>query len=155
MTRYLLGTNVISNATKPVPAQALVGWMAEQEDEALFISSLSLAEIWRGILEKPVGKVRRDLEAWFDGPEGPQALFRGRVLAFDEKAALVWGRLTSEGTAAGRPRSALDTVTASIAQSNSCILVTDNERHFPGVDPLNPLRPSRRGLDRLRRKRLW
>ena len=144
MTRYLLDTNIISNATKPLPAEALVEWMAEQEDETLFISALSLAEIWCGILEKPAGKKRRELEVWFDGPEGPQALFRGRVLAFDEKAALVWGRLMSEGTAAGRPRSALDMVIASIAQSNTCVLVTDNEKHFPGVDLLNPLRPSGR-----------
>jgi predicted nucleic acid-binding protein len=139
MTRYLLDTNIISNATKPVPAQALVQWMGEQEDEALFMSTLSLAEIWRGILEKPAGKKRRELEAWFGGPDGPQALFRGRVLAFDEKAALVWGHLMSEGTAAGRPRSALDMVIAAIAQSNHCILVTDNERHFPGIDLFKPL----------------
>lgn len=144
MTQYLLDTNIISNATKPVPAETLVEWMAEQEDEALFISSLSLAEIWRGILEKPAGKKRRDLESWFSGPEGPQALFRGRVLGFDEGAALVWGRLMSEGTAAGQPRSALDMVIAAIAQSNQCILVTDNERHFPGVELLNPLRRGKR-----------
>jgi predicted nucleic acid-binding protein len=144
MTRYLLDTNIISNATKPLPAEALVQWMAEQEDEALFISALSLAEIWRGILEKSAGKKRRELEVWFGGREGPPALFRGRVLAFDEKAALVWGRLMSEGTAAGRPRSALDMVIASIAQSNNCVLVTDNERHFPSVDVLNPLRRARR-----------
>jgi toxin FitB len=140
MTRYLLDTNIISNATKPRPAEALVKWLTEQEDDALFISSLSLAEIWRGILEKPAGKKRRDLEAWFAGPEGPQALFRGRVLPFGEEAALTWGRLMSEGTVTGQPRSALDMVIASIAESNRCVLVTDNERHFPGIDILNPLR---------------
>jgi hypothetical protein len=45
------------------------------------------------VLEKAAGKKRRDLERWFAGPEGPQALFNGRVLAFDEKRALVWRRL--------------------------------------------------------------
>jgi predicted nucleic acid-binding protein len=65
------------------------------------LDTLSLAEIRRGVLEKPAGKKRRELEEWFAGPEGPQVLFRGRVLAFDEKAALVWARLMSEGTAAG------------------------------------------------------
>lgn len=140
MTRYLLDTNIISDAIKPVPSQPLLEWMAEQIDESLFISSLSLAEIWRGVLEKPAGKKRQELEQWFNGPEGPQALFRGRVLPFDENAALVWGYLMASGSTAGRPRSALDMVIAAIAQSNHCILVTDNERHFPGVDLLNPLR---------------
>ena len=79
--------------------------MAEQSDEDLFISSLTVAEIRRGILEKPPGKKRRALEGWFSGPEGPQALFAGRVLPFDEKAGWVWARLMADGTAKGRPRS--------------------------------------------------
>ena len=71
MIRYLLDTNIISNAIKPLPSKSLLEWMGEQRDESLFISSLSLAEIWRGILEKPAGKKRRDLEEWFSGAEGP------------------------------------------------------------------------------------
>jgi toxin FitB len=42
MTRYLLDTNIISNATKPLPSPRLLEWMAEQADDDLFISSLSL-----------------------------------------------------------------------------------------------------------------
>ena len=145
--RHLLDTNIISNVTKPLPSQPLLEWMADQADEDLFISSLSLAEVWRGILEKPAGKKRRELEEWFAGPEGPQALFRGRVLPFDERAALVWARLMSEGTSVGRPRSAFDMVVAAIAEANDCVVVTDNERHFPGVRLLNPLRKNgRKGL---------
>jgi hypothetical protein len=140
VTRYLLDTNIVSNAIKPLPSQSLLDWMAEQTDESLFISALSLAEIWRGILEKPAGKKRRELEQWFSGPEGPQTLFRGRVLPFDENAALIWGHLMAAGNTTGRPRSALDMVIAAIAQSNDCVLVTHNERHFPGIDLLNPLR---------------
>ena len=140
MTRYLLDTNIISNTIKPLPSEALLQWMAEQTDDSLFISSLSLAEVWRGILEKPAGKKRLELEAWFSGPEGPPALFRGRVLPFDESAVLVWGHLLAAGTAGGRPRSALDMVIAAIAQSNNCILVTDNEKHFPTIDVFNPFR---------------
>ena len=143
MTRYLLDTNIISQVTKPLPSQALLEWLADQPDDSLFISSLSLAEIWRGILEKPSGKKRRELEDWFSGPEGPQALFRGRVVAFDERAALVWGRLMAEGTASGKPRSALDMVVAATAEVNECVLATDNEKHFSGVGVVNPLRPGR------------
>lgn len=101
MSRYLLDTNIISNVTKPRPSEALAAWMAEQADEDLFIASLTVAEIRRGILAKPAGAKRKELERWFSGPEGPQALFAGRVLPFDEKAALVWARLMAGGTAAG------------------------------------------------------
>ncbi|MBW9089554.1 type II toxin-antitoxin system VapC family toxin [Rhizobium wenxiniae] len=138
--RYLLDTNILSNITKPEPSTSLMAWMAEQADEALFIASLTVAEIHRGILEKPAGKKRAALEAWFAGNEGPQSLFAGRVLPFDEKAALIWGELMAHGKATGRPRSALDTIVAAIAQSNNCIVITDNERDFQGIDIINPLR---------------
>jgi predicted nucleic acid-binding protein len=140
VTRYLLDTNIISNATKPNPSSALLNWMTEQNDIDLFISALTVAEIWRGLLEKSAGKKRTLLEAWFAGPEGPQALFAGRVLAFDEKAALVWAQLMAEGTTKGRPRSALDMIIAAVAEANGCVVVTDNEKDFTGLKFVNPLR---------------
>lgn len=142
MSRYLLDTNIISDATKPVPSDTLLAWMAEQIDEDLFVSALTVAEIRRGILEKPAGRKRDELEAWFAGPEGPTALFAGRVLPFDEKAAHAWARLMAEGRAAGRPRSALDTIIAATAETNACIVVTDNEKDFAGVEAFNPMRGS-------------
>ena len=117
--------------------------MTGQSDDDLFISSLTVAEIRRGILDMPRGKKRDRLDAWFVGPEGPQSLFAGRVLPFDEQAALVWARLMSEGRAAGRPRSDLDMIIAAVAETNECTIVTDNEKHFPGLKVLNPTRTSR------------
>ena len=142
MSRSLLDTNIISNVTKPLPSAALLAWMAEQADEDLFISSLTVAEIRRGILEKPAGMKRRDLERWFSGPEGPQALFAGRVLPFDENAGLVWARLMAEGTAKGRPRSPLDMIIAAVAETNDCVVVTENDKDFAGLKFVNPLRSS-------------
>jgi predicted nucleic acid-binding protein len=140
VSRRLLDTNIISNVTKPVPSEALVAWMAEQADEDLFISALTVAEIRRGVLEKPPGKKRRELERWFSGPNGPQALFAGRVLPFDEKAGLIWARLMAGGTATGRSRSPLDMIVAAIAEANDCIVVTDNEKDFVGLRFINPVR---------------
>lgn len=140
MSRYLLDTNIISNVTRPVPSELLLAWMAGQADEDLFISALTLAEIRRGILEKPAGRKRDQLEAWFAGPEGPSALFAGRILPFDDRAGLAWARLMADGTAAGRPRSALDMIVAAVAEVNNCMVVTDNERDFVGIEIINPLR---------------
>ena len=138
--RYLLDTNIISNIVKQLPSESLLAWMGEQNDEDLFIASLTIAEIRRGVLEKPAGKRRDQLEAWFSGPEGPQALFAGRVLPFDEKAGLIWARLMAESKAQGRPRSALDTIIASVAEAHSCTVVTDNEKDFRDIQIINPLR---------------
>jgi toxin FitB len=49
----------------------------------------------------------------------------------------------SEGRAAGKPRSDLDMIVAAVAETNGCVIVTDNERHFSGLDLLNPLRTLR------------
>ena len=138
--RYLLDTNIIGNVTKPSPSDALLAWMAEQSDDDLFIASMTVAEIRRGILEKPVGKRRRELEDWFSGHEGPQALFAGRVLPFDEKAALAWARLMADGRAKDRPRSAFDMIIAAVAEVNDCVVVTDNEKDFAGTETFNPMR---------------
>lgn len=138
--RYLLDTNILSDFTKPTPSKSLLEWMADQSDDDLFIASLTLAELRRGVLEMPDGKRRAQLDAWFSGPQGPQALFAGRILPFDERAGLFWAEMMAKGRAAGRPRSALDTIIAAIAAANRCVVVTDNERDFAGVDAINPIR---------------
>lgn len=137
--RYLLDTNILSNVIKPEPSQSLLKWMGEQIDTDLFICALTIAEIKRGILEMPAGRKRDQLETWFSGAEGPQALFAGQILPFDEKAALIWARLMADGKRNGRPRSALDAIIAAIAEANDCLVVTDNEKDFEGVEVFNPV----------------
>ena len=140
MTRYLLDTNIISNVVKPQPSESLLSWMSMQRDEDLFIASLTVAEIRRGILEKPRGKKRDALDQWFSGPEGPQALFAGRILSFDDRAGLIWARLMAEGKTAGKPRSVLDMIIAAVAGANECVVVTDNEKDFVGLKAVNLIR---------------
>jgi len=140
VTRYLLDTNILSNVIEPQPSPALLAWLGAQKDDDLFIASLTVAEIQRGILEKPAGRKRRALDAWFTGPEGPLALFAGRILPFDERAGLHWARLMAEGKVLGRPRNAFDMIIASIAAANDCVVVTDDEKDFAGIAFVNPLR---------------
>lgn len=140
MIRYLLDTNIVSEAVKATPSAELIDWLGERDNDSLYIASFSIAEIARGILTKPPGHRRRALEAWFSGPEGPQGLFADRILPFDVGAALAWAHLMAEGVAAGQPRSALDMIIAAVADANGCVVVTGNERHFRGVvEMLNPL----------------
>jgi toxin FitB len=89
--RYLLDTTILRNITGPEPSTSLMTWMAEQADGDFCIASLTIAEIHRGIREKPAGKKRAALKAWFAGNEGAQSRFAGRSLPFDKKTALIWG----------------------------------------------------------------
>ena len=140
MTRYLLDTNIISEALKPRPSPSIAGWLQSQDDADLYIAALTVAEIWRGVLTTPGGRRRGGHEIWFSGAQGPQVLFRERILSFDERAAIEWGRIMAEGRLAGRPRSPLDMLIAATAVANDCVVVTANERHFQDVvEFLNPL----------------
>nr|WP_314623099.1 PIN domain-containing protein [uncultured Noviherbaspirillum sp.] len=139
MSRYLLDTNIISNITKPTPSNVLIEWISNQRDQDLFIASLTVGEIWRGLLIMPAGRKQDQLKKWFNGPEGPLALFDGRILSLDHRAAIVWAKLMAEGSARGQPRSALDMIIAAIASANKCIVATDNEKDFAGLDYINPL----------------
>ena len=144
MTRYLLDTNVISNITKPVRSQPLITWMSEQADDDLFIASMVVGEVWFGVLQCPRGKKRAELESWFAGTDGPRALFRNRILPFDEKASLIWARLMSDGSRAGHRRSPLDMILAAVAEANDCVVVTDNEKGFAGLNFINPMRDDKK-----------
>ena len=144
MTRYLLDTNVISNITKPARSQPLITWMSEQADDDLFIASMVVGEVWFGVLQCPRGKKRAELESWFAGTDGPRALFRNRILPFDEKASLIWARLMSDGSRAGHRRSPLDMILAAVAEANDCVVVTDNEKGFAGLNFINPMRDDKK-----------
>ena len=69
-------------------------------------------------------------------------MFAGRVLPFDEAAAMAWARLMVEGTTRGRLRSAIDMMIGAIAEANYCVIVTDNEKDFAGLTTVNPMRPA-------------
>ncbi len=140
MSRYLIDTNIFGNLLLPKPSPELLDWMSVQTDESLFTTSITIAEIRRGILILPEGRKRFDLEAWFSGKDGPPMLFDGRILPFDSKAAFIWAEMMAEGRASGRNRSAIDTMIAAIATLHSCVVVTDNTKDFYDIETINPIR---------------
>jgi predicted nucleic acid-binding protein len=138
VTDYLLDTNVISEVTKPAPSPALLDWLGAQDDRRLFISSLTVGEIRRGILSMPSGRRRNALEAWFAGADGPLSLFAGRIMSFGTKAAMIWADLMAAGDRGGRRRSAIDMMIAAVALANDCIVVTANAKDFDGIETFYP-----------------
>ena len=141
MTRYLLDTNILNHVIKSTPSASLAAWLDEQPDESLYICSMNLAEIWNGILQLAGGEKRSEQETWFSGPRGPRVVFGGRVLTFDDKAGLIWARLMSERGNAGLPCAPIDMIYAAIAEANDCVLVTDKDEHFTGLNVINPMKP--------------
>ena len=63
----VLDTNVLSELMRPEPAEAVLHWMAGQPGSALYVTTLSYAEILLGIGLMPEGQRRRRLAEQADG----------------------------------------------------------------------------------------
>jgi toxin FitB len=136
--RYLIDTNVLSEAVKPDAAAGVAGFLATTSALELAISVLSIGEIRKGVMLLPAGNRRARLEVWLSASLVRQ--FTGRVLSVDEAVALAWGRLSAEGRAACRPLPVIDGLLLATAQVHGLTLVTGNERDCGdrGVPVLNP-----------------
>jgi predicted nucleic acid-binding protein len=141
VTRYLLDSSILRSILDAHPSAPLAAWLDAQPDESLYISSMNLAEIWNGVLALASAQQRQEKESWFAGPRGPRVVFGNRVLTFDEKAAAIWSRLVAEREAAGLPCAPVDMMYAAIAEANGCVLVTDDEERFTGLNVINPMKP--------------
>jgi toxin FitB len=134
---YLIDTNIISEVRKGnrcVPSVS--AWYASIADEDLFLSTLVLGEIRKGIelvRSQQPGKAAA-LERWLQQVE---TAFDGRILGIDHAVSDLWGRLS-----AVRSIPVVDGLLAATALVNDLTLVTRDDRDIAGlgVAVLNPFR---------------
>ena len=137
---YLIDTNIISEVRKGERCDKRVSaWYATVADEELFLSTLVLGEIRKGIeLARPRDRDKAAaLERWLRNVE---TAFDGRVLAVDAAVCDRWGRIS-----AIRPVPVIDGLLAATALTNRLTLVTRNDRDVAGLGAtvLNPFREAR------------
>lgn len=135
---YLVDTNVLSETLKPRPDPRVTAWFANQSPEDLFLSSISLGELARGAYRVKEKVKRECLARWIDDDLTLQ--FQGRVLPFDQDAAMLWGRIMGDGDQVGHPKSMADAQIAAVARRYGLTLVTRNTKDFKdmGVMLVNP-----------------
>ena len=136
--RWLLDTNVLSEAAKPVPDPGVVAWLREEDPLDFAISVLVLGEIRSGVERMPEGSRKVALRAWLDSDLPDQ--FAGRLLDVDQSVAHAWGALTAGGLRMGRPLPVIDGLMLATAAVHGLTLVTRNtrdvkDRGVPVVDP--------------------
>jgi predicted nucleic acid-binding protein len=137
--KYLLDSNIVSEASKPRPDPLVIAWLDAHELDCA-VSTITLAELRYGIERLPEGKRRRQLErdiAFLRQDLGT------RVLAFDEAETVEWGRYAANlerelGRDAQRKVGIKDSQIAATALAHRLTVVTRNTDHFPQVDTLNP-----------------
>jgi predicted nucleic acid-binding protein len=129
----VLDTNAVSETRKPRPDSGLLTWLSAQDAAHLFITTITLAEVWNGFHslrpEHPdyedVKRFATDLRRKF------------RVLDFDSRAAAIWGEMTAHATG---PLPLRDSFIAAIVRSRGYRIVTRDTAPFErmGCKVLNP-----------------
>jgi hypothetical protein len=125
---FLLDTNVVSEPMKPQPNPNVMRWLADAEEDHVFISVVTLAELRSGIERLAAGAKRRRLEEWLEG-ELP-VRFEDRILAIDPMIADVCGRVAARCQDLGRPIEAMDAFIAATAEVHRLTLVTRDVSDF-------------------------
>lgn len=113
-------------------------WLDAAQEDDLFLSVITLGELWHGIERLPQGKRRTALAQWVE--QDMAARFEGRLLGIDERIARAWGVLLAESQRQGTTMHAVDALLAATADVYSLTLVTRNTKDFAasGVRVLNP-----------------
>ncbi len=136
---YLLDTNVVSEASKPVPDEHCLAWLKSKRGSCA-LSTISLAELRYGIERMAEGKRKASAESVF------QFLcedYAGRFLEFDGPSAAEWGRYAAEleathGSGWWKQFDLRVTQIAAIAREYGLTVATRNVRHFPFCPTENP-----------------
>lgn len=129
---YLLDTNVVSEWVKPRPNPSVVAWLADVDEDRVFLSVVSLAEIRSGVEQMPGGPRRNRLASWL--VEELPGRFEGRLLDIDRAVAHQWGMLIARSKRAGTNLSSMDGFLAATAAVHALTLVTRNRRDFERLD---------------------
>ena len=134
----VLDTNAISEVLKPSPSEIVLGWLASQEPREVFITTITQAELLYGVESLPAGK--RKMTLWAAVERVFVERFPGRILAFDEESARLFGKIMRQREAVGRPMSEFDAMIAAIARSRNAAVATRNTRDFEGcgIRVINP-----------------
>jgi len=122
VTGWLLDTNVLSELRRPKPETKVLAFIGAQPLEALYISTVTLAEIRFGIeLISDVSR-RADLHDWLTHKVRP--MFEQRVLAITEDVMLKWRLLVEEGRKVGHTFSQPDLIIAATALHHGLTIVS-------------------------------
>ena len=135
---YLLDTHVVSEWTKPRPHAGVVAWLADADEDRVFLSVITLAELRHGVERMPAGARRSRLDAWLT--EALPLRFEGRLLPVSTETADRWGRVVARAQASGRSIAAMDAWLAATCQQHGLTLVTRDTSDFAtsGVPTFNP-----------------
>ncbi|WP_430256063.1 type II toxin-antitoxin system VapC family toxin [Neorhizobium sp. DAR64872/K0K18] len=125
MIGWLLDTNVISALINPIGAPSVKRWAADQDEDRLFISVLTLAEYDKGIANLPENDANR--YRYKAATDALEARFSGRILSATDPVVRRWGEISGRvKRATGHAPPVIDTLFAATAIEHDLYLITRN-----------------------------
>lgn len=121
---FLLDTCVISELIKPNPDKNLVAWVLSQDESCLYLSVLTIGEIYKGIAKLQTKEKKSKLIKWVESDLFIR--FYKRILPVDEKVAKNWGELEGELESQGIKMPTIDGLLAATAFCYNMSFVTRN-----------------------------
>jgi len=139
---FLLDTNVVSEWVRPRPDHNVISWLARVDEDRVYISVISLAEIRLGVELLPAGRRRERLASWL--AEELPVRFEERILDIDAQVAATWGVVMARGQKSGMTLGSMEAFVAATAETHDLTLATRNIKDFQrlGISLLDPWQPA-------------
>jgi predicted nucleic acid-binding protein len=138
--KWLLDTNVVSEAVRKQPNSRVMNWIAAEPASNTAISLLTLAELQDGASTVADEAKRNRYAEWIKSEIIDT--FGNRTLPLTAEILIEWLGLSRRLRMKGRTRDPADLLIAATARVHNLTLVTRNSRHFAGTgvvvyDPWN------------------
>ena len=130
----------MSELTRAKPSERVVAWLSAQDPQSLYVSSLTIGELKKGIVKRGGDLRARRLERWL--VDKVLRLYGDRIVPVARDESLTWGVVSGESERTGLKRPAIDALIAATALTHHMTLVTRNVADMAGmgVSLFNPFK---------------
>lgn len=129
---YVLDTNIVSEITKPmaIANPNAIDWLQDHNQD-LYLTSVTIMELYYGIMRLPDGKRKRSLREHIDIIVQECS---DKILPFDSFSGYLCGEMRCKAQSVGRVPAIADCMIAAICQRHGATLVTHNVKDFDYLD---------------------
>ena len=130
--KYILDTNIISELINTNPNKRVLNFLNTLEEQEIYLSAITIGEIYFGIQKLSHGKRQKELLTWVEEQLLPR--FHNKIINIDTKIMLQWAVLTNILKIKGSPLPIMDSLIGATCLAKNFTLVTRNEKDFQNID---------------------
>lgn len=135
---FLLDTCVLSEALSKKTNPQVLGFVDDLDPEDVYLSVITIGELFKGIEKLPKSRRKNELQAWFN--DELLVRYDGKILPLDTRTLMAWGTLIARLESDGHTMPAIDSLIAATAITYELVLITRNVDDFEksGIEIINP-----------------